>query len=146
MRRSLLATLFYAPSSAGAPPVFVRGFNALLLLGCVAWASWEVLQRAGLHWDWEAVGAYWKLFAAGWGTTVGVSIGALALSTVLGVLVALAQRSRLLVLRYAAQGYVELVRGTPLLAQIYILFYIVAEAVRLENRTVAGILTLSIFS
>ncbi|NBV87580.1 MAG: amino acid ABC transporter permease [Verrucomicrobia bacterium] len=120
--------------------------NTALLLGCLTWAASGVLQHSGLRWDWEAVGAYWKLFAAGWGTTVAVSLGALALSTILGVLVALAQRSRLLILRYAAKGYVELVRGTPLLAQIYILFYIVAEAVHLENRTVAGVLTLSLFS
>jgi polar amino acid transport system permease protein len=42
--------------------------------------------------------------------------------------------------------YVEIIRGTPLLVQILIFFYIVASAVRLENRYVVGILTLAIFS
>ena len=42
--------------------------------------------------------------------------------------------------------YVELVRGTPLLVQLLIGFYVVASAVGLENRFVVGILILSLFS
>lgn len=146
MPETFFRKLLLAPEGNSKPVGWVQCVNICVVLGCVAWIGWLILQNSGLHWDWAAVGAYWRLFAAGWGTTVGISLGALGLSTLLGVLVALGQRSRLLPLRYAVHGYVELVRGTPLLAQIYILFYIVAEAVRLENRVVAGILTLSIFS
>lgn len=113
---------------------------AVLLLG-----RW-VFAKSGLGWDWAAVGGYWRLFASGWATTLGISIGALCISTLLGLCVAVAQRSAFLPLRLLAQGYVEIVRGTPLLAQIYVLFYIVAEAVHLENRMIAGVLILSFFS
>ena len=89
---------------------------------------------------------YWPLFAKGWSTTIAISLAALGLSSFMGMVVALAQRSLFLPLRTLSQGYVELIRGTPLLAQIYILFYIVAEAVKLDNRVVAGVLTLSFFS
>ncbi len=132
------------PDSEPGPGVYF--FNLALTTAAVSLLGVWLLRQSGLQWDWEAVAAYWRLFAAGWATTLGVSLAALAVSTVIGCGVALAQRSVFLPLRTLAEAYVELVRGTPLLAQIYILFYIVAEAVHLENRMVAGILTLSIFS
>ena len=49
-------------------------------------------------------------------------------------------------MRYAAALYVEAVRGTPLLVQILILFYVVANAVGVENRYVVGVLALSLFA
>jgi len=42
--------------------------------------------------------------------------------------------------------YVELIRGTPLLVQLLIGFYVIASAVGLENRFVVGVLVLSLFS
>jgi polar amino acid transport system permease protein len=42
--------------------------------------------------------------------------------------------------------YVALIRSTPLLVQILIFFYVVAEAFHLQNRWVAGILILACFS
>jgi polar amino acid transport system permease protein len=68
------------------------------------------------------------------------------LSTVLGVITALARRSRLLLLRFAAIIYVELIRGTPLLVQILLFFYVLANAAHVDNRTVAGIVILGVFS
>jgi polar amino acid transport system permease protein len=52
----------------------------------------------------------------------------------------------LLPLRNFGHLYVELVRGTPLLVQILVFFYVVADAFRVENRYVAGVLILSFFS
>jgi polar amino acid transport system permease protein len=68
------------------------------------------------------------------------------LSTFIGVIFALVRRSRFLPLRYFGQLYVELVRGTPLLVQILIFFYVVADAFHLQNRYVVGVLILSFFS
>ena len=42
--------------------------------------------------------------------------------------------------------YVEIVRGTPLLVQILFLFYVVANGLGLDNRLIAGVLILSLFS
>ena len=120
--------------------------NGLLLVAGGGLLSAWLLSRSGLSWDWNAVGAYWKLFAAGWASTLGISLAALGLSTLLGVGVAIMKRATFLPFRLLAHAYVELVRGTPLLAQIYVLFYVVAEAIHLENRTLAGILILSLFS
>ena len=40
----------------------------------------------------------------------------------------------------------ELIRGTPLLAQILFLFYVVANGIGLQDRLVAGVVILSLFS
>jgi polar amino acid transport system permease protein len=50
------------------------------------------------------------------------------------------------VVRYLATLYVELIRGTPLLVQILIFFYVVADAFHVSSRYLVGVLTLSIFS
>lgn len=123
-----------------------RWVSAFLAAGLVLGCGWVLWRKTDLRWDWETVGGYWQLFLSGWRNTVGVSLAALLLSTVLGAYLALAQRAVFLPLRYLAKAAVELIRGTPLLVQIYVLFYIVADAVRLENRAVAGVLILSLFS
>jgi polar amino acid transport system permease protein len=146
MARHFLQRLFWAPPRGTRPSAAIAAANiTLVFLACVGCAA-AVLVRSDLQWDWSAVGGYWRLFLNGWGTTLCVSAGALALSVLLGSLLALAQRSNFLPIRYCAEGYVGVVRGTPLLAQIYILFYIVADVVKLEDRTLSGILALSFFS
>ncbi|MFM8809437.1 MAG: amino acid ABC transporter permease, partial [Chthoniobacterales bacterium] len=74
------------------------------------------------------------------------SLAALALSIALGLLTALTRRSHYPALRWFAAGYVEIVRGTPLLVQLLILFYVVANAIGLQDRYAAGVIILAIFS
>ena len=97
-------------------------------------------------WNWEAIWTYRQKFIRGWLVTLAISAAALVGSLLLGVLTALARRARLLPLRYAAILYVELIRGTPLLVQILILFYVIANAFGFDNRYAAGIITLSLFA
>jgi polar amino acid transport system permease protein len=106
----------------------------------LAWASG--LSRDG----WESVWKYRSVFFRGWLLTIGISLLALLLSSLIGMGIALARRSRLLPLRSAALLYVEVIRGTPLLAQILFLFYVVANCIGLEDRLAAGVLILSVFS
>lgn len=97
-------------------------------------------------WDWTAIWAYRQKFCKGWLMTVALSFGALAGSLAIGVLCALLRRSAILPLRYAVLLYVELVRGTPLLVQILILFYVVANAFGVDDRYLVGVLALSLFA
>jgi polar amino acid transport system permease protein len=113
--------------------------SALLAALCFA-----VLQAAS--WDWSGVWSYRGVFWQGWLATIWISAAALALSLVFGLLAALARRAPYPALRWLAAGYVEIVRGTPLLVQLLILFYVVADAVGLQDRYTAGILILSTFS
>ena len=97
-------------------------------------------------WNWEAIWRYRQKFVQGWLMTVAISTTALFASVLIGLLSALARRSSWLPLRYLAMLYVEMVRGTPLLVQILILFYVVANAFGVDNRYLVGVLTLSLFA
>ena len=97
-------------------------------------------------WNWAAIWEYRQKFLQGWLMTVFLSAAALLVSLLIGLLTALARRSLFLPLRYSAVLYVEIVRGTPLLVQILILFYVVANAFGIDNRYLVGVLTLSLFA
>ena len=63
----------------------------------------------------------------------------------LGSVAAMAQKSRFLVLSYLAKIYIQIIRGTPLLVQIFFFFYIIGTAWGVDNRYLAGVLILSLF-
>lgn len=98
------------------------------------------------RWNWPAVWRYRTGLFRGWLLTIGLSLAALLLSGLLGAAAALAAQSRVRLLRAAARLYVELIRGTPLLVQILVFFYVVADAARLGNRHLAGVLILAVFA
>jgi polar amino acid transport system permease protein len=102
--------------------------------------------QLGYHWNWPAIYKYRGHLVSGWWMTVKISIVSLILSTFIGIVLALLRRSPLLPVRYLGHLYVEIIRGTPLLVQILIFFYVVGEAFHVSNRYVAGILILSCFS
>jgi polar amino acid transport system permease protein len=108
--------------------------------------AWGVVQRSGLAWDWALLGPYWRLYLEGWRVTLELAGVSLLSSAAIGAVLAVGSRSRILPVRYTALATIQLIRSTPFLVQIYILFYIVAEAVQLQNRFIAGVLALSIFS
>ncbi len=134
------------PETGRPVPAAARALHfgvALCLLGALFYFC---ARSSGYHWDWSAVAPYWRKFLAGWRVTVLLSAAALVLSTALGVLFALARRSRILPIRYFSRLCVELVRGTPLLVQLMINFYIIANGFGIDNRYVVGVLALALFS
>ena len=139
---------FTASNEPGAPPppVWVRILNFALVLLLVSVVFVFSFQHLAYKPRWNSVYAYRTMFVQGWLTTLWISLVSLALSALIGLFFALAQRSHFLPLRYFSKIYIELVRGTPLLVQIYFFFYVVAVLVHLSDRYVAGILTLSFFS
>lgn len=76
---------------------------------------------------WEKAWARRELFLAGLRVTALVSLGALALGLVLGAAAGLARVSASPALDQAAFTYVELVRGTPFLVQLYVLYFCVSH-------------------
>lgn len=107
---------------------------------------WLAAARVDYAWNWEGVWEYRQMFLQGWLATVMISLAALVGSGLIGVIGAVCLQSRNLLLEAVVRVYVELIRGTPLLVQLLIGFYLVATAVGLENRYVAGALILSLFS
>jgi polar amino acid transport system permease protein len=131
---------------AAPPKAWIKAFNFVLALVGITLVFYFSFARLAFHLQWSAIYDYrWKL-ANGWLITIGISAAALVCSVVIGLFFALARRSRFLALRYFSVIYVETIRGTPLLAQILIFFYVVADAFGLQNRYIAGALILSFFS
>ncbi|MSU21939.1 MAG: amino acid ABC transporter permease [Pedosphaera sp.] len=124
----------------------VRTLNFLIAFSLIALLFYFSFSQLNYHWSWVSVFKYRQKFLQGWLTTVLISVAALGLSTMLGLCFALAQRSRFLPLYYFSKIYVEVVRGTPLLVQILIFFYVVADAFHVGNRYLVGVLTLAFFS
>jgi polar amino acid transport system permease protein len=108
----------------------------------IALAFW----RLNYTWNWGGVWEYRQKFLHGWFTTVGLSCASLIASSMIGVVAALCLQSRLPIVEAVGRVYVELIRGTPLLVQLLIGFYVIASAIGLENRFVVGVLVLSLFS
>jgi polar amino acid transport system permease protein len=120
--------------------------SVLVSLALVLAVAIPTARSSNLVWDWSTLTEYRQLFVQGWLNTLAISIAALILSSLLGTLTALGSTSRILPVQHLCKGYITLIRGTPLLAQIYILFYVVAHAVGIENRFWSGVIALSLFS
>ena len=81
----------------------------------------------------------------GFWLTVAVSLASMVVSLLLGSLAAGGEMSRWLPLRYLSRADVVFIRGTPLIMQIYLFFYLVGTAWGVENRFWAGVIILSVF-
>ena len=68
---------------------------------------------------------YWQVFLlTGLKNTLLLTIISVALGTVLGTLVAMAKMSRFKPLRAIISVYIEVLRGTPILLQLYIFYFV----------------------
>jgi polar amino acid transport system permease protein len=119
------------------PTFLIKTFNWLLILAILSLFFSAVFFTQTYHW--EMVWNYRVVFLKGWGITILIALISLALSLVLGLVISLFRRSKILLLRYFAQIYIEVIRGTPLLVQLLFFLYV-------ENRYIVGVVTLSIFS
>ena len=108
------------------------------------------LAPAKIHW--EEAWARRDLFVRGLALTAGISLGALVLGLLVGTAAGLARVSRSVVLDQTAFTYVELVRGTPFLVQLYVAYFCIATALRLHGlfgeseALVVGICGLGLFA
>ena len=70
---------------------------------------------------------YGYLFADGVWITIELSLITVACSSILGSLMAILRRSRLGMVRFITSAYVEIVRGTPLLLQLYFFYFMLPQ-------------------
>ena len=67
--------------------------------------------------------SFWKILLPGLTMTIPLTAISFALAMVIAVLVALAQFARVPVVREICRFYIWVVRGTPLLVQLFVVFY-----------------------
>ena len=70
---------------------------------------------------------YSGLFLEGMGYTLLLALITVTFGTVLGTLVALAKMGKFKVLSFLATAYIEIMRGTPLLLQLYLFYFLVPQ-------------------
>ena len=84
--------------------------------------------------NYRVVGQYLPEFARGFGATVWISLLALVISLSLGTIVAMMRMSANPVVWRLAAGYVQSIRSTPLLIQIYLIYFTVPALPLLGRR------------
>lgn len=118
---------------------------SLVLAAASALALVAMFSEIDYQWNWQAIWARRELIFRGWILTALISLGALVLCVMFALAMMLAQRSKIVPLRLAGRGCVEFVRSTPLLVQLLVGYYIVANSMRIDARTLVGIVLLALF-
>jgi len=124
--------------------VYLLNFVLLVLL--VGVTFYLMFRGLSYEFNWEAVYAYRQKFIDGFLVTIVISFFALVLSLAIGLFFAYGQKSKFILLRFLSRFYIEIIRGTPLLVQILIFFYVFANALGLENRYIVGTVILALFA
>lgn len=125
----------------------------MLLIGLV-WSLAHGAETLGYNWQWVRVPRY--LYTSGpdgfhvgpllkgLGITLQISALSLILSLLIGLTTALFRLSGSPVARWLASVYLELIRNTPLLIQIFIIYFVLAPILDIE-RFASAVLALSLF-
>lgn len=116
-----------------------------MLFGLVALGLYATFAAVHYSWNWSAAWEYRSQFAWGWLTTLVISTGAMVISVLLGFALMLGRRSPWEPVRLFSSGTVEIVRGSPLLVQLLLGYYIVATALHVQSPLVVGTLLLGLF-
>ena len=97
-----------------------------------------------MGYQWRTILEYLPDFFRAMGLTLWITLLAFALALVCGLVAALARNSRFLVLRLVAGAYVEVVRNTPVLLQIFVVFFAFPSfGIRLDAVT-AGVVAIGV--
>jgi polar amino acid transport system permease protein len=126
----------------------------VLFVGALGWLILRGAQGMGYNWQWFRVPRYlwrtidgeviWGPLMKGLFVTLQISALALVLSLVIGLATALLRLSPSLVGRAIARVYLEIIRNTPLLVQVLVFYFIIAQILGI-SRFWAGVLCLAIY-
>ncbi len=122
----------------------------LLLTGLIIIGLAIGTERLGYHWQWYRIPRYlWSNGAAGpllqglW-MTVRITAAGMIFALAFGITTALFRLSDSLVARGVARVYLESIRNTPLLVQIFFIYFVIAPVIEI-NAFTSAILALSLF-
>jgi polar amino acid transport system permease protein len=126
----------------------------IFLLTLSAWFLSKTLRESGYHWQWYQIPQYLFLFddsgfhagplLLGLLITVKISAVSLVLASAIGMATAMMQLSNSFVARTTAKIYVETIRNTPLLIQLFFIYFVLGPVLGL-SRFPSAVLSLSLF-
>ena len=126
---------------------------AIVMVGLV-WLTIEGASEMGYNWQWYQIPRYfyrvideeliWGPLATGLVITIEISLYSMLLTLVLGLLTALLRMSNSLSGQVLARVYLEPIRNTPMLVQIYVFYFVIAPVLGID-RFWTGVLCLGLF-
>ncbi|MEM7699936.1 MAG: amino acid ABC transporter permease [Verrucomicrobiota bacterium] len=116
---------------------------AIPLLVFFCFALWVV---AAHNYQWDLIANYRGNLFKGWLNTLWISVLAMVLSVAIGIFLTVGQLCGHWLPRILCQIYVEFIRGTPLLTQIMIGYYLIASFLGWNDPFTVGLVILSGFS
>jgi len=125
-----------------------------LLLGAIAWLTFMGASAMHYNWQWYRVGRYlWRTvdgqfipgpILLGLGVTFEITAASIVLTILIGLVTALLRMSNSFSAKFLATVYLEVIRNTPLLVQLYIFYFVVGPIIGIPRFWV-GVLCLSFF-
>jgi polar amino acid transport system permease protein len=97
-----------------------------------------------MSYEWVTLAGYWNDFVRASWLTLQVTLLAFVLAILLGLLTALASSSRVGFLQTIARVYIEAIRNTPVLLQIFIVFFGLPSLGITLNAYTAGVIALGV--
>lgn len=135
-------------------PVLSAALQIFVLFAGLTWLLSSGANSMGYQWQWERVpdfiafyedGQWWPAeLIDGLTVTIKISMISLLFTLLIGMVTALLRLSSSRVGRGIALLYVELIRNTPLLVQIYLLYFVFGPIIGLDRFTTA-IVALALF-
>ena len=126
----------------------------MLLLGLLGWLLARGAEQMGYQWQWYRVPQYLGHIAEngftpgplvqGIGVTLKITGISLILAFTAGLLTALARLSSSIMANLIARVYLETIRNTPLLVQLFFIYFVLAPVLGINGFT-AAVISLSLF-
>lgn len=100
-----------------------------------------------MNYDFAMVFGYWNALLLGLELTVKLTLLCVMIGSVLGFLISLARRSSIRAVRWVSTLYVELFRGTPVLIQLFWMFFCLPIILGVDlSNLVAATIALSLYT
>lgn len=142
------------PHSMIAVSAIVDSAKYIMLMGGLIWLIISGTQGLGYNWQWYRIPQYlwqinddgfrWGLLMQGLGVTLQITSISMILMLIIGLTTALLRMSSSWAGRGTARVYMELIRNSPLLIQIFFLYFVVAPILDMSGFW-AAVIALSLF-
>jgi polar amino acid transport system permease protein len=139
-------------SRVWSPAVDVLAY--ILVIAAITWLMVSSTEQLGYHWQWYRVPQYLYTIKdghfvsgpliAGLMVTLRIAGVGLLLAFVFGLVTALLRLSNSLVGRVISRGYLEVIRNTPLLVQLFFIYFVLSPVFNIGAFT-SAVLALSLF-
>jgi polar amino acid transport system permease protein len=134
--------------------VIIDVLKYLVVVAAITWFMFNGTQKLGYNWQWYRVPQYLIASAdnqwapgpliQGLFITIRITAISLILAFIFGLASALMRLSRSFLARAIARGYLEVIRNTPLLVQLFFIYFVLSPILNISGFA-SAVLALSLF-